>query len=499
MSLKPPTPENIDVWLRDPLALIRDVLILDCGEPYGEVWQPFQREFFAAVFAVRPGGAPLHRLCYREDRRGESKTTDLAAALLADLVTGPAGHRSFFFAADQDQAGLGQESVENFVSRHVLLQEMLDVQRWTIKHKRTGSTLRIMSSDAPTSFGIRPHKIGFDEFSLQEDERLWLPTWSAVGKRADAQMLITSMAGNNFASLAWRIREMAIVNPAYWFSSREDTEPAPWLSRDQMEEQRATLHPADYARFWECRWVEPKGSWITREMYDAAETGREAIAAVDGQRSVGFVDVGLVRDATAVAVCHREDDRVVADTLCTLQGTRDAPVELEVLEDLVLDLTSRFHVARWTFEAPQAVASVQRLQKRLGSTAVTARYPTVETQARLFGTLYQLFANHRLVLFPHEQLRKEAMSLVTKTVGGRMKVVESSSIHQDHVIALGGAAEMAMSGAGTSTADMAGTFAEANAALGRANVNRPELSYGAEYQSPGSTLGPTSTPWWKGG
>lgn len=62
-------------------------------------------------------------------------------------------------------------------------------------------------------------------------------------------------------------------------------------------------------------------------------------------------------------------------------------MELETLESLVIDLTKRFHVSRWVFEAPQAVASVQRLQKRLHGSTVEARYPTVETQARLFGGL----------------------------------------------------------------------------------------------------------------
>jgi hypothetical protein len=56
--------------------------------------------------------------------------------------------------------------------------------------------------------------------------------------------------------------------------------------------------------------------------------------------------------------------------------------------------------------------------------------------------LYTLFSNRRLSLFPHERLRKEALSLVIKQVGGRLKVVDSGSVHQDHVIALGGAAEM---------------------------------------------------------
>lgn len=473
------TDDEIKLWLNEPMAFIENVLILEDGRSYGEAMERFQRNFFEAVFAVLPDRRPKHRLIYDERVRGASKTEDCAAAAIADLVTGPRGTKLYAVAGDVDQASLIVDSILGFADRSPLVNAILKVDRFRVRNEQKKSELRVMSSDDRTAYGIRPRKTFFDELSLQPDDRLWIPFWSASAKRRDGQVVAVTMAGFDFVSVCWKVRTLAQSKPDYFFQTQENAPLPPWLSAEQMEEQRASLHPSDFARFWECRWVEPKGSWISKEIYDAAETGREAIAAADErQRSVGFVDVGLVRDATAVAVCHREEDRVVLDTMATLQGTRDAPVELEVLEDLVLDLTARFHVAKWVFEAPQAVASVQRLQRRLGSTSVTARYPTAETQAKLFGTLYMLFANGRLVLFPHEQLRKEALSLVTKTVGGRLKVVESSAVHQDHVIALGGAAELAISGAGTSTADWVGVFAEANRGLTSRNLSRPELGGG---------------------
>jgi hypothetical protein len=302
-----------------------------------------------------------------------------------------------------------------------------------------------MSSDAPTAYGLRVRKIFFDELSLQLDDRLWTAMWSAIGKRPTAQMVAVSMAGFDFTSVGWEKRELAAKSPSYYFHSREGSELAPWLRFEDMEEQRATLHPADFARFWECRWTEAAGTWISREIYDAAEVGQRSATGDRRFRYFGAVDLGLVHDATAVAVCHAEDDRVVLDALHTLQGSRTDPVELAAVEGLVIELSERFHVSRWIFEAPQAVGSVQRLQQHLGSHRVTSRYPTVETQAKLFGNLYQLFTNHRLIVFPHEQLRREALNLVTRVVGGRLKVVDSSAIHQDHVIALGIAAGQAMS------------------------------------------------------
>ncbi len=421
----------------DPMALIADALYLPTGQTYAECWAPFQKHFFAAIFDITDK-RPRFRLVYDERRRGESKTEDSAAVALADLLTGPPHHRSYAVAGDEGQAGLILDSMRGFQSRSPILTDLL-IQKNVVRNPATDSELRVLSADAPTAYGIRPRKVFFDELSLQPDERLWTAMWSAIGKSPASQMVAVSMAGWDFGSFAWRIREQAASNADYYFHTREGSELAPWLSERDMVEQRATLHPADFARFWECKWTEPKGSWITREMYAAAETGRESLK---GSNCVGFVDVGLVHDPTAIAVVHQEGERVILDTLRTLQGSRNEPVQLEAVEDLVTELTRRYGVKQWVFESPQAVASVQRLQARLRGTEIEARYPTGDSMAQLFGGLYQLFANRRIVVYQHEQLRKEALSLVTKTVGGRLKVVESSSVHQDHVVALGGAATL---------------------------------------------------------
>jgi hypothetical protein len=423
-------------------TFIRDHFFLPTGHPYGQDWQPFQQDFFHAVFATKPDGLPLHRLVYDERRRGESKTADTAAAAIAALLTLPHGSLIYVCAGDADQAALIVDHANALLIRsHPKIREDLIVGRWNIRHKIRGTEVRVISADAPTAYGISPRLVIYDELSLATDDRLWTAMFSAIGKSPYAQMVAVSMAGWDFASIGWKVRELAASNPKHYFHTREGSELAPWLSAENMEEQRETLHPSDFARFWECRWTEPKGSWITKEMYDAAEVGQESQKSLSGFKYVGFVDVGLVHDPTAIAVAHAEDDRTILDTMFTLQGTRAEPVDMEAVEDLVVDLTERFKVQTWVFEAPQAVASVQRLVKRLsGRAKVTFRFPTANTQAELFGNLYRLFSTAKLVLFEHEQLRREALALVIKTVSGRLKVVESSAVHQDHVIALGGAA-----------------------------------------------------------
>jgi hypothetical protein len=443
------TAARLDAYLADPVLLIAEQLVMESGQTFGEVMAPFQRAFFQAVFSTRPDGSPVHRLVYDERRRGESKTEDCAAAALADLLTGPPRHRSFAVAGDEEQAALILDSVEGFKLRSPLLADVV-VQKTVIRNVETGSELKVMSSDAPTAYGIRPRRVFFDELSLQTHERLWTSFWTSVGKNPMSQMVAVSMAGWDFASLGWRIREMATKNNRgrYYFATREGSELAPWLSPEVMDEQRDSLHPADFARYWECRWTEPKGSWITREMYEAAETGQESAVLHPSSPYAIYVDLGLVHDATAIAVCHLEGDLgsgvVVLDTLRTMQGSHSMPVDLEAVEELVAQLMRQYGCWRVVFEAPQAVSPAQRLQKQFPRAHVEARWPTAQVQAKLFGNLYHLFSARRLRIFPHEQLRKEALNLVTKTVAGLMKVVDSAAIHQDHVIALGGAAELVL-------------------------------------------------------
>jgi hypothetical protein len=428
----------------NPVELILKEFVLETGQSYGESIQPWQRAFFDAIFAALPDRRPRYRLVYDERRRGESKTEDMAAAAVTDLLTGPPRHRSFCVAADQDQAALILDSVRGFQSRSAVLAG-LEVGRALVRNPATDSELRVMSSDDRTAYGIRPRRVFFDELSLQIDKRLWLAMWTAIGKNPRSQMIAVSMAGFDFSSIGWEVRELASKNSDYYFASREGSTLAPWLSERDMAEQEATLHPADFSRFWLCKWTETAGTWITREMYDQAERAEESRDADPAHPCYGFVDVGLVHDPTAIAVVHAVGDCVVLDTLRTIQGSRDEPVEMAYVEDLVADLTERYRVSRWVFEAPQAVASVQRLQHRLaGRSKVEARYPTAETQARLFGGLYRLFSTGKLAIYHHEQLRREALNLVVRVVGGRMRVVESTSVHQDHVVALGGACELAL-------------------------------------------------------
>lgn len=71
-------------------------------------------------------------------------------------------------------------------------------------------------------------------------------------------------------------------------------------------------------------------------------------ALLPRRRYALHLDVGLVHDASVLAIAHVEDDgagaRAVIDTCLTWQGSRDAPVSLSLIEELIHDIATRVPV-----------------------------------------------------------------------------------------------------------------------------------------------------------
>jgi len=64
--------------------------------------------------------------------------------------------RGYGAAADQDQARLLRDSIDGLVRLNPWRSQILRVDKLKIENDRTGSTLEILTSDAPTSYGLTP-------------------------------------------------------------------------------------------------------------------------------------------------------------------------------------------------------------------------------------------------------------------------------------------------------------------------------------------------------
>ncbi|MDI6773536.1 MAG: terminase large subunit, partial [bacterium] len=86
------------------------------------------------------------------------------------------------------------EDVRDKFQRSPLLRGSVRITSREIVVPATGSRLRVLSSDAPTAYGLRPDWIAVDELAEWRRRELWDSLWSATGKRPRCRMIVITTA-----------------------------------------------------------------------------------------------------------------------------------------------------------------------------------------------------------------------------------------------------------------------------------------------------------------
>ncbi|HKV72846.1 MAG TPA: terminase large subunit [Gemmatimonadales bacterium] len=415
--------EQLARWRADRMAFRREAILLEDGTPFGDRVEPWQEEDFRALDSA----TYLH--AYLERPRGHSKTGDVGTEAVTELLLGPPGQQLYCAAADEDQAKLLFGDVASKFQRNPLLRGSVRITQRDIIVPVTGSRLRVLASDAPSAYGLRPDWIAVDELAEWRGRELWDSLWTATGKRPRCRMVVITTAGWDATSICWQVRQVAEREADWYFSHRGQC--ASWIRPGWLASQRRTLPGHVFARLHECRWVEGAGAFLTREEVERLFT--LPTPAPLGARYVIGLDIGLTRDRTAACVAHREGETVVADLFRTWAGRPGMSVDLGDVEAEVIRLAHTYR-APVILDPYQGILLGQRLQ-RVGIT-VTEQAFSAESRRRLFGVVLQLVKDGRLRSAPHEALSGELLSLeVTETAAG-WRVDHRPGRHDDHVIAL---------------------------------------------------------------
>ena len=248
-------------WRADRMAFRREAILLEDGRPFGEAMDAWQAEDFAAL------DDPQHRHAYLERPRGHSKTGDLGTEAVVELVLGRPGAQLFCAGADQDQAALLQQDVVGKCERSPWLNPLVRVTRTEVVVPATGSRLRVLASDAPSAYGLRPDWIAVDELVEWRKRGLWDSLWTATGKRPRCRMLVISTPGWDKTGIAWEVRQIAAREADWYFSARGQC--ASWISAAWLAQQARTLPPHVYQRLHGGVWVEGVGAFLTSAEVEA--------------------------------------------------------------------------------------------------------------------------------------------------------------------------------------------------------------------------------------
>lgn len=455
-------------------AEFRRYLLVDTDDgpqPLGKILDPWQRQDFESLDPAWravcgfENNSPSRRRAYLERPRGHSKTSDIAAAVSWALFSSPKKLAGIIAAADQDQARLIRDAVDRLCRLNPWLAASLEVLRDKVVNRATGSEAVVISSDAGSSYGLTPHFIVADEVSHWPNADLWNSLFSAAAKRRDCLLVVISNAGF-VDSWLWPVYQQIRADAAAWYFHRLEGPQASWITADRLDEQEKLLPALAYQRLWKNQWSMGSGDALEdASINDAATLASPLDAPEIGWQYVAGVDLGLIKDATAIAVVSRHVgymERIAAPAsafpaghiatladlglidrtpqrpavtvkqhpgsgryklaaLTIFRPAKGNPVRIVDVESEILRLHEIFRLKCVACDQWQARHLVERLQ--LGGIAAEPIDFNGSNQKVMAETLLSAFGERQLSIFPDSALLADLRSLrvVEKNYGIRLE------------------------------------------------------------------------------
>jgi phage terminase large subunit-like protein len=413
-----------------------------CRAACGFELEDFQRRIMREVFDGRRSLLVLIP-------RGNGKTTLFAALALYHMLTTPAP-QAFIAASSIGQADVAYEIASTFVLESPRLKKeirTLPGYKMLRLRNRAGS-MRCLSSDGDRAHGKIPSLALVDELHAHKNARLFEALKTAMGKRADAQMLTISTAGHDLGGVLgqWRERVMrlpdrvvddrlTVVRNApsnfamFEWACRPDDDlsdpavvkranPASFVSEAFLAEQIASpeLSPLEFARYHANVWTQVEDQWISPEAWVACLSDEDI---PDGGEVYVGVDASKSNDATAVAWAWRspDSDRVVVRTRIwsllpqtPAHDYQSGPrIVFEPIEQHIRDLASRYRVAEVHYDPTYFIRSAEILSEEgLLMVEVDQRSAAMR---RAYNEWYAAVAQERVAHDGDDKLRSHVMNV----------------------------------------------------------------------------------------
>jgi phage terminase large subunit-like protein len=294
------------------------------GKPF--VLLDYQRVLLRAAFGWKRASDGLRRFrkAFLAVPKGNGKSPLCSGVgLLLTAFDNEPGAEVYAVAADKAQARIVFDTSKIMVEKSSALESVFEAFRDSIKVRGGTEYYQVLSSDAPTKHGFRPHGIVFDEFHAQPDRELYDVLYRGVGKRRQAMTLIVTTAGDDDESVCYEEWEYARgvlegknadetylpmlfearadedwtleatwrrVNPGYGVTIKAD-----YFHTESAAAQHEPRKRNSFLQLHLNRWVNQATAWIPIEWWDACRAdfpeGYEALACCAGLDMAQKIDL----------------------------------------------------------------------------------------------------------------------------------------------------------------------------------------------------------------
>lgn len=432
-------------------AEFRKVLLIDTDDGprrYADVMDDWQRRDFDALdpgwIAVAEGRAPefasVSLRAYLERPRGHDKTNSIAVMAIWVLLSARRPVSGVVAAADQDQARLIRDAIAKLVALSTWLGTFLTVQRNAILNEHIGSRLDILTSDAPSSYGLTPDFIICDELTHWQSEELWVSLLSAAAKRRNCMLAIISNAGIGKGKFwQWLVREGFRTGENTYFSRLEGPV-ASWITPARLAEQERLLPPLAYRRLWLNEWTTGAGDALTEADIQAALVlDGPMYCYEDGHSFVGAFDLGIKRDHSAfiVLACDHATHKIKLARCESWRPPDGGEVQIGNVFDAIMLARRDFGMKGVLYDPWQGEYLAQSLREH---GLMADPMPFIGQNLNLMATtVLECFRSRRIALYDEPELLDDLRNLTVeeKPYGFRLQAARTAEGgHGDRATAL---------------------------------------------------------------
>lgn len=429
------------------IKFLEDLFILEDGKPIKlEAWQ--KEKILKPVFydLDSAGRRKINQCLVGMCKKNGKSTLAAGVAAYGLLGDGEPEPEIYGCAGDKDQAKIIFNQTAKAFRRSESLYKEVNIYKDVIERKDGRGFYRVLSADAPSAHGLNPHFVLWDELWNQRNYDLWEALTHSPARKQPLHFITTYAGydqydGNLLYDLYQRGLKKKDRAMHCWWSHQNL---ASWVSKEYLRQQKDRLPDHIYKRLHENRWTGGIGAFLSRGDVDACIDPdlKQKHKGTDGSnRYWAAIDLGLTKDRTVVAVCHkdRRTQNVILDNIRTWQGSKKEKVDISEVEDWVLHLQKCFRPQLKVLVDPwQAQNTIQRL-KRKGIRIEEFTF-TATNVTKLSSDLFSLFKNRRISIFDYQLLIQELMTakIVEKSYGFRID--HESGGYTDHIMALGMAA-----------------------------------------------------------
>lgn len=437
-------------WFDDDAAERAVSFFADCLTHTSGEWrgQPFvlsdwQADIVKNLFGwKREDGTRRYRTAFIALPRKQGKTTLAAGlALYALYCDGEPGAQVINAAADREQAALCFDSAKGMVEAEEALSTRSDVFRRAVVVPNTGSSYKVLSSDANTKHGLNVHYAGIDELHAWPDRELYDVLVTSMGARRQPLTVVTTTAGYDRNTICYELWDYAVkvqdgsiqddtFLPVIFAADKDDdwTDPATWAKanpgfgvsvKQEFYEQECAKarelpgYENTFRRLYLNQWTEAESRWLSSDAWTACGgelpdlTGKTCTAGLDLASTtdvaafvMAFEDAGhtylmphffVPQDAIGK---RSKRDRVPYDVwareglVTTCPG---AVIDYDLIRKRINELSEKYHIKEIAVDRWNATQLTTQLEGDgfdvigFGQGFASMSAPTKELESRIIG------------------------------------------------------------------------------------------------------------------